>query len=941
MSKIDRTALIQANQTLGQFVEEELIGKGIEITYDEYLKTDHYKNEDFIPKEFREKGYTKEKSKDMSFNEFLSIDGSDDAKEAKPKDQVAKAIESENAKDESGAPSANLSPLPELNPSPPPAKKEDVAEIPPFNIKPVKDLLPPEARTSAFSFLKMGITRYTERVYFWLEAPYKLDAHNEPAFRRSMMDVLTKLYRDFFRPLGKFESQVEPIFRGGDLTVPGAMGFNVYEAISKLDSRATVVKNVRAILRELYNESVAPAPQHPLYYTDVIVFMRDVEKRLLLNMDQIVRRRDIPIKRKHDVANAFRDMYTDVRPPPVVDDRLHKALRPDAMHALQIFFDSGDNHVIRHIYWDMWYSIFQTRVPFDVRAGAKNIRELQQVLRSSSTQMDISSDYPAMISQRAAQKFAYCWFTAQLASRYHKLSFYVNFDDFSLSQMLQCIISKLFLPYSAVHTETIIDVDNYIAKFLVPALPGYRAAKDPYVQSSADARQTNFLTEQHARGALNNGQAFWDFALTTENGAGWAGAGSNHVKPIPPYLDGFLNTQREGLYYAPFGDFLVNRSDVPRQFENLVSWIRGLPGSLTIQSPHSRIGTSFVSLLKTIPTRRQEVSDFAWYAQRVLEKYAVNAMVFENSRKPGLTHQFETDKIVLPDDSAFSLFMLMQPDARAIFTNSMDMLPWSQAVHEEFNVFCELFYLYADKLPDKKYGRTNYIDMAYDSLSVMHHRPVGFVEQLRAVMGRKYIKLLRFPDRVALPGTVPEVFGYLEDFVLDNLEAFGVMPAFYYVPDAEEHSNRIFSRFLLPPVTDVVVPVTYERLQDLLANKEYGALLRRARSEGFNVRFDFPVNFSRDMISQWTPIPDVINFATDSAVVSVSSIPFRFTHSDEVIDDDLQDFATDAHARWLLPDVPFIDKPETFLSELASHLRVPKLTAEYDYVPVFVARHTD
>jgi hypothetical protein len=800
----------------------------------------------------------------------------------------------------------------------------------------------PAPSVGFFSGVKMTQSKFSGDPVFTLEYDM-IDAPTERDYRENRAKVALKWAKSrsyMFKPT----SELEPMYKEADATVDSQIGFPIHSEVMRL--AAPNRKRVAlTYLRGIRDDPVTNPRDRP--YAKLATFVGTVaERNFMIAMDAIARRRFAEVADLRNFFEPMADMFTRVDAMGQIDTRKRKFYRPGPQNALQQWL--SDNFITRVPMFEAILNYVRREVALKVQASDATFRQFLQILGMQNNQARAVTDYPARLSSTAGRKTGELLFAIQVANNLARIQIDVPMDDVSLGTLMQCLLAKLLLSKDQVTEGTILDVDNYLARWLVPALPGYTQVNDPLIGhfSEARLRQRNFLTEQYRRNVIANvamqggdgvpaqrginHTAIWDFLLTTPAGGGWASAGNALDVPLPAVAVPYLNN-RTKWYAMPFGEELPTHTAVPEQFKRLSRFLRiALSRRVEIASPQERIGQSIVKLLQWLESKELAFGSFVFYMQRVVPKLAYNSLIMPDLKVPA--HLL--DPITLPPDGLMSFIAYGEFDHRTDVKVPFDLIHGAWKVHEDFQSLVDHFHFFADRLTDKSYSRKDYLKFALAHTS----DSTGFIKYLsEQLLTEGMFASAVMPDRGYVSQDFTDRIKLAEDFIDEHLGAFGVRRAFYFDPAPERISDDTFQRRLRPG-SAVLRTVTRREVEDLVGEEKFVALLREARAKGKLIKFDMPVNFKRAEVEKWVAHEVPLSLPSGSRYFTVKPIVMDYTFSDVVINDDINDMLLAKDSEWLVSDEDFVATDESYIASLISHIQVDKEPITFDTVVNFAVR---
>jgi hypothetical protein len=775
---------------------------------------------------------------------------------------------------------------------------------------------PPFINTFPDSMIEYKQSKYDYSLRIRLNSGETIDASNPVVFDKSVLDMCVKWMKKYYLKIGNVKSEIEPSFGRAKITPYDAIGFNLKKAFLDIDHEN--VRRFDDVLATVADSDV-PDKDKARAYTYKSIILHASELALLTRADEISVRR----YRGPDLLHAFfarmADMQIIVNPLPTYDADFVKTYVPPKMVALDKFINS--NFLMPTAMWEIWSHIVKTHIPISIIANDVTFQELLQVMSATNSVHRKVNDYPARLSSVKGLQFIQVWLTAKFASRYGKMFIPAPLEDVSLSYLMQCVCAKLMVAKHEIATDSLIDVDNYIARWLLPAfLTPTGKAKYVFDYERARDRSVNYLELNYRAGVLAM-PSFWGFFLTTNTGGGWATAGQNQVIPVPVESVNYLNKRK--FWYRPCSGRLLDRRDeTPMQFQLLMQFVAAIPieKQLIISSAHEHIGRSLVKLLAWLVSKRSEFSDVIWFYDRVISKYSYNALCFVDDMQP----REHADNIIISPDAIFSALSYLSADARTQIDLPLGLIHAAWAIHDDFNELNDYYSLIKDRMNTDVsrniYTRKDFFKWAVEKST----NGTGFLTYLQGKMiDNDELKSTNMPGSRYVTDDFTDRYANVAKFINQNLQAFGVSKHFRYAPLATYGSNLHFKRFLTSD-SDPFRTISYQELQMLISTETYGPLMREARLNGRVIVFGFPINFTLASTDVWTTMKGPLVLPTATNVASFQPIKVEFTDRDIILNDNASDIADFGVYPWLIDELPFIGYDVSFFTAMIRNIVTPK-----------------
>lgn len=815
------------------------------------------------------------------------------------------------------------------------ASEPKVSQIAAMKLDGVLDV--PSALHSFFSGVIMLQSEHTHDVHFTLDYKDRFDTSSERDYRLSVMAKELEMIKKWTTYLGTIPNEEEPMFKRARVTSPNAIGFDMHKAVASL-MHENNNRTVRSFLTGLEDITVnAQDPRKKRYRKLAAAVCTDEEYLLLTRSDEITRRRFDKVAVLHSFLRHLRDMSNRIEELGIIDDLLVKFYRPAPQRALTSTIKS--NFRMGAIWTDLWRHIVSISIPLKLESSQATFRELINVLSANNNQHRIVNDYPAQLSTTDGRNFMQALYTAFLCNRFTRLSVNIVLSEVSLATLMMCLLLKLIVPKQLMSEAAVIDIDNYLARWFIPAIPGFKPGVIPIDIIKAENRTKNYLESQYKAAVLNNSQgidtnAIWNFLRTTPSGKGWATAGLQVREPIPNEAVGLLN--RDDIWYdRPFGIVMQSRRDIIPQFQNFMLMVDAIQSSkaqgekLRINSPHDRLGSALIKLLAYTASKRDQFSEFAWFTDRVLRFYTYNSLYIPDDGIEPILGEYEP--MVLPLNGPFSAIAYGDFNAREELVAPINLIHAGWRVNEDYNNFVSTWLHVNEFMTDDIFGRKDRLVKALDLSS----DSTGLISVLRG-------RLIAENDQVALE--LPLVYpdrdwtdrrAMVRRFRVENKIGFRLADQLIYRFDPPAIRKPGFSR-LIDYSGDTFDVLSYKQLQDLIANEKYAAKLQASRRVGERIVYDMPVTYEIEYIKEWKELPSPIILPSESTYLKITPVKFQWTYDDIILDDTRKEIAERSFTPYGVDVDPFIAHDVAFLLKLMRHIEVDKTDLQFVFKFKFV-----
>jgi hypothetical protein len=926
---------IGKDQTLKEFESNELSKIG--MTLSEYQKTDAFTSGLFLSSEMKEKGFTATDAAKQSFNSFLE---SGEAEEDKGREKKDTAVSKEQA-----APTEPLAPIPppkasdldttagQADPEPTyGAKKkividdisapENPAATPRFSL--ARKL--PKVITSFRSNLKYMQTTYKKDVIFYSRDDLTISVKDRAAFELSFFETVSALADRIDGYLGVFPSVIEDYYQESKITPYDKIGFNAKAFIDSLD-HPNRYRTAKAFPKTLEN-TVRGLNRMDVRYRKKIVYLGQAhEHDFIVASDTAARARFAPARQIHDLFAHFRDMNITIAPLQNYDPRKHFFLRPYRLDALGAWLDMPENARLRSTMWDVAYDMVTTTLPTNIVPNDTTLASLLSVMGARRSSYSQVHNYPHKLNSSMAIEAFKAVITSKMASRWGQIWVDIPIDDLDIGILFACITMKLYHRQEEIHPRTVVDIHNYLARWLIPSLPGYRIARDPFNLNVARDRGNDYLLAQYTSGCVQGMPAFWEFILS------WVDAGQSADVPLPNVAVNLMNPRT--CLYKPFTGKTNTRKETPLIFVRFTNWLLEIRNArarnpFNLDSPDKYVDESFYAMLRWMRERRDPYTEMSYFIDRYLRSHSLNALVYPDHS----AFRDELDPVIVPLDGYMSLFAYGNFSGSTPLIPPVDLVSTAWALHENFDELVMHYHLAERFLTRDVWSRKDYMEHAFAKTPTS-----PLLQQLKM----KLFDEGEMSSMVMLPDTyidhdIRHRFDLAEAYIRAHIHEFGMIEDFIYAPDSvyAQLGNNI-QRILVPSGVEGNA-LTYEDVQDLISSEGFAAVIRSARENKQYIKFKFPAAYEFNHVEQWKDQPSILTLPTKSTVLQVGAIRIDFTFDDVVIDDTIASMADERNAAYLSTRHPFIHKQEEILPELYFHIEVDREEPVLTHTVEFLAR---
>jgi hypothetical protein len=742
------------------------------------------------------------------------------------------------------------------------------------------------------------------------------------AFNQQMLEKYDGVFRGI-------EEVLVPVFGRAKVTRESQIGFSGYTFIQEREVQ--VYKSLVDILDTLGNEDVSdPDPLNSSNRKKVVVCCHPEERKLQNLLHEVGTRRLIEID---DLWRWFQyagDEFHVVQQPSIyIDRRFNKAIIPGPYSAFYQFIDN--NKFARAFATDLVRDLIRSHLSIDVEKRQETIIGLLKVFEIRTNVMSTIGDLGTVMNASAAEELFKNIVTCLLMGRYCKLEYVFDFTGkLNVFTLISAIILKLLIPTQLLTRETKYDVDNYIAKWLLPKIPGLNKSQYLWDEIRATQRSVNYLTANRNANVLSIGKvaaAFWDFFLTLPNGHGWGGTELNGMESFPPGSDVFIG--RSEVFYAYFAGKKINDPEFEMTLQ--MQRFRALYKALDDQKNALEYGrwkkNEWDAVLKTlemINDKWQLVSKMAMTIDIIQRRLAMISVLAPVRPVDDDVAAVNTYTLAVPYNAPVSLLFLGIFDSKSPISVSTLYIKWGWGVHEFFNELIEK-YAYITRL----YGSTQ---------EDRYHWPKKWritktFSMVKSDPGLKAPLLALLQNTTNDEGIVWPALGpltsrmefikkmqWVDDFVWAHRPLFGFTNKFYYSNNyAPDHPLFFRREWRQNDGTSVGNVFNYDQLSRAVQVIGFGTVLKNVRDAVVPrcIMFDIPVRIDMKEEVGAFQQPDVVSFDTKEKT-KIGTLTYYYTWNWH-LNLDLDNKVALAHdPNWVLDtrSLPFIDQDVDYVRKL-------------------------
>jgi len=834
----------------------------------------------------------------------------------------------ETAEDGANVPDTRVGLNVETIPTPPPGKviNENLGAGLSINFAISSDLETFQFREGFTSIVKMNLTGRDKLP--WFELTKKIGGFNgRKEFRlafAAFVDEIVRTYDGIYRSLS---SVPEPVFELHKMSNPSKAGFDIYSAIKSLPPQryAKAIPIVRTF-EKLENGKISDVDNY-FGLADEVRISAELQK---INLK---RAREIDIFTLHDWIKNLDDEFYYLRPlPHDLDPDFQIVVAPGPFVAFNQFVDK--NRFMHDILRDVINEVVRKHVILPLDQATETFVDLLERLNVRIGTFSKVSKLPSQISSAAGTEFLRSLMVASLVGRYVALYAEIDLNKMQLPTMLFCMMAKLLTPIDVWTNNFVHDCDNYIARWVLPALPGFRQSYYEFDYAKAKYREKNYLVENLTNGCFggNEGAIYSAYLLTTDSGNGWSGAGAKSVVGVPRHSDKFLN--RHDIYYRRlFGKEMMDDEDVVPQFENFSNFVNFFRTGKEIKfsASDSQLGIPFARILMMLGEKRDEIAAMAFYLDRVQRKLALMSIAYPCADRK--EHSYYSTIKVDPMGPMSALLLGRFADMEV--TNfSVDHIYYGWYVHEWMNEFVARYAYYKDLLIAPWFKKKDRLEQAFSTTT----RNPGFMAVVRdKAMSDQIKETLEIPDVTTVRTEWFDKRKLAEQFILERTHLLGFIDHFYFTTNYKEKEDRLVKRAYEVGSRDADEKIDLDGLERIAAQRGFAELVSKAR-DGKIIRFDIPIHIGRkeeqDYFTQSIPVT-----ATGDTPVSIGQIDYYHWWRDQDLFLDPNKLAFHRPPEWLLDTQPFINEDEALLPELSHQFQTFKIGYQIFKDFAFVKRY--
>jgi hypothetical protein len=735
-------------------------------------------------------------------------------------------------------------------------------------------LVKPPFRSSYESGIVMNVTPTHKQPYFDLRHKLRIGSFNDyKSYIWSFYELVLKLF-SFHRGIPvALDTVPEEIFKLNKILDPSKMGFNVISNIKSLDEPdryRDVILSLKT-LESVKVDSSADLRQYTIGTTDI-------EHRLYVLCQQIDQLDIGEVREMHSFLKSFDTPEYLINPMPIIAENREKMQFPRELTAYNSLVIN--NRLLWTTFIKFHEDIAKQKIVIQTADSDKLVTNLLRTMESKTSQAKFENLIPSKINPMDIPVFVrQLWMSLAFGEicRLHKNIDLTTFEPFVL---MDCLLLKLMVPLNAITYETMMDIDNYLCRWLVPAIVRVndvdRIIKD---YDEMDAQQTNFLTLNINAGLLNHMPRMRDFLLTTENGGGWLSANGFGSAPVPPKSARFLNPQP---YLFPYlcGKRLDN-SDSSNSVRQWVLFSEAVEELRSVNRPNFRFirAKSFHHTLKDIlgfiASMGTKMGLYCYYFDKLQANMSVLSTKLQSPlAKPKRRHTY---KFILETFVGFTVYNLLDFTLLDRTPLDMSLVRQGWAVHTFVNELIEHYVFASSMLPSLYWNSRQRLRISLDNIEYDPGIKQAFVDKLGESSIVDELKLPTTAIRQNFVSCLKEI----TEVVRSSPEYFGFLRQWYFSASRRDLSSPLIDySWLAPDTVDIVM--TRSKFEESLQENKLGDIVENVRDKQLTYLMEIPIMCDHMVIDSIPTEMPAWNFNDTTKVFSLNTLKWYFSLKDEV-----------------------------------------------------------
>jgi hypothetical protein len=662
-----------------------------------------------------------------------------------------------------------------------------------------------------------------------------------------------------------FTDETEQLFHRSRVTVSGSIGLDLRKMLPQL--RSDLVPLLTDYIQRLGTVKAEDNGRYDRIY-DVFVHPNEhrLQERLRANETKLILGWPNTARGVQDLWDFYSNLDNEIQYLKTIDPSIdlnfkyvsYSLTSGNGNSAYDILCDN--NVIMRNFGRNVMEQMITKNVEFQVESDATLLTKMLNKLKIRVGQYDDVNSLPVMVSSAKAMEFARQIILASTLNDWVELSYDMYHEKFELSVLVDCLLFKLLTPKQLWSVTMVNKIDNYICKWFIPYIKGYKSERDGYNLLDASAGIRNFLSEGFANNFLDAAtmQAIAPFLRTTVDGSGWMGAGQNQTVSMTDIKGGatFMNVRNGGAWYnyysgVPYDDIKMPVEQFNR-FDTFYKYFDGVRNRLAFSRPNTGQDNALFIVLSLVEESQILLSEMVIDFNRKLKLLGLTSLakvvpsVINNNR----TGRIDRMPIKVAPMSAFSMLRLIKWDQIRPQTIERSVIRFGWAVREYFEQFVFWYNYVNDTFPSVRVTRKERINMAFSLAKTDSGVDKMFSNE---IVGKPEAITLKVPGtQQVLNAYWNEKINAATEFIRAMAPYFGYSPFFVYDATPRIESNAVFEKIYVPREDAKVYVYTEASLEHDLRINAFAEKVLDVRSQGGQVRFDMPVHTSLFMLTAET-----------------------------------------------------------------------------------------
>jgi hypothetical protein len=835
------------------------------------VKNKPIKDDDPDPKDGKEAKDTKDMKDD------------DDTKFSKNK----KGIEKINAVLDDGISAAQLDELPQssmkvVDPEPPKPDQslalDEEKNLIPVSM-PAKDLDLVKIRSYAPSTFAADSSPLIKRPRYYRDIKIG-DFKTYVDFVEARRDLIMRILDRFDGLPRNFPQGTPPTGRDIRIYDLAIAGSNVDALKHKLSAAAW--DTLQDVFQQLNIDDAVTKAGVPIYQINGQVFQRNEESKLdealqAVNMTYLQHASVMDLWMYYRNSNNQR---TSMRGLPPTYNSEFELVAVDPRYMMQRFMVLK-NPVLMHMIVSVWESFLAKTIAVPADGSTKTMIELLEVVEYSSTRMNMNYNLPREIKPSAADSYAMGVMLNWCVGTFYSRDYNIDGAAFEVGMLIDCLVKKALSPWGSLSQSAWLNVDNYLARWLLPALKGGANAtvNQTYVPPTDvqfRANDVNYLKAAIEGGFFRNTAS----AVTVSNFLVGQGIDdvSTDVQVLPNERDYIFSGSRN--WYVPFAGVATPSTDVvPARWEKYLQLVQVLQNGISnagFPGGSSSNANIFKALLNYTSLFTERVSAMAFNIDQVMRQVSLIPGVFQydphgKSSLGGNYDYVRTDTNMVKGQAlkfdALSALILIDWERAVSQFNLLESYKAGAYLNDWFNQLGDAIQIVnnRDYFDREKWHRGDRFREALKLIKNDH--PIGSLVA-DSVGTTTVVNTLKFPELQDLPySPYVDKMDIVFQFVQANYKdgSFGYVDTFYYAPslvdyhtDAARDAVYQEGQYWLVDERNVPISHVFNDWQELvraIQTQSINEILNDedVRTNGYAVQFKFPIKLSDKDIKTGKP----------------------------------------------------------------------------------------